>query len=409
MSTRREHLECRQNPLLTPCSEGFTPWQAPSRRTPSPRHRANPRRGEGPGSAGASRHPGLDVVLRADRLRGESPVRRGLCRARRGVVSDPGPTARLEQEVGRWLTGAATGEHLAKIWGRAARTGSATWCWWARPGPERPRLAETLLAASGAIPRAGSVRDGTTVCDFEESEHAHNRTISLAVAPLVHEGVKVNLDRHPRVRRLRGRAARRAARRRLRAVRDRRERGGRRRHPRAVARVRRGRDAPGGRDHQARPGPGRLRGPAPPGAGRVRRPGDAALRPDPRGRRGHRPDRPARTRTRGRRDRDARRADRGGHRGVRGRDPHGPVRRRRGDRREGARRRPRARGRAGDVLPRRTRLLDDRRRLRRADHARRPRLPVALRAPLPRRVPRRRAPAPTRSPATPRGRWSPRS
>lgn len=60
-------------------------------------------------------------------------------------------------------------------------------------GSGKTTLTETLLAASGAVPRAGSVRDGTTVTDFEESEHAHGRTISLAVAPLVHEGTKVNL------------------------------------------------------------------------------------------------------------------------------------------------------------------------------------------------------------------------
>jgi elongation factor G len=54
-------------------------------------------------------------------------------------------------------------------------------------------LVETLLAASGAINRAGSVREGTTVCDFEESEHQHSRSISLAVAPVVHDGTKVNL------------------------------------------------------------------------------------------------------------------------------------------------------------------------------------------------------------------------
>ncbi len=60
-------------------------------------------------------------------------------------------------------------------------------------GSGKTTLTETLLAASGAIPRAGSVRDGTTVTDFEASEHAHGRTISLAVAPLLHEGVKVNL------------------------------------------------------------------------------------------------------------------------------------------------------------------------------------------------------------------------
>jgi elongation factor G len=60
-------------------------------------------------------------------------------------------------------------------------------------GSGKTTLTETLLAASGAVPRAGSVRDGTTVCDFEDSEHVHGRTISLAVAALMHEGVKVNL------------------------------------------------------------------------------------------------------------------------------------------------------------------------------------------------------------------------
>ena len=56
-------------------------------------------------------------------------------------------------------------------------------------GSGKTTLTESLLAASGAIPRAGSVRDGTTVCDHEDAEHAHNRTISLAVAPLVYEGI----------------------------------------------------------------------------------------------------------------------------------------------------------------------------------------------------------------------------
>ncbi|WP_028637799.1 elongation factor G-like protein EF-G2 [Nocardioides sp. URHA0032] len=60
-------------------------------------------------------------------------------------------------------------------------------------GSGKTTLAETLLAASGAIPRAGSVRDGTTVTDFEESEHVHGRSISLAVAALVHRDTKVNL------------------------------------------------------------------------------------------------------------------------------------------------------------------------------------------------------------------------
>ena len=54
-------------------------------------------------------------------------------------------------------------------------------------------LVETLLAANGTIPRAGTVADGTTVCDFDEAEQAHHRSMSLSVAPLVHRGTKVNL------------------------------------------------------------------------------------------------------------------------------------------------------------------------------------------------------------------------
>jgi len=52
---------------------------------------------------------------------------------------------------------------------------------------------ETLLASAGAVPRAGSVQDGSTVCDFEDAERAHARSMSLAVAPVVHRGTKINL------------------------------------------------------------------------------------------------------------------------------------------------------------------------------------------------------------------------
>src|SRR3954452_6225544 len=54
-------------------------------------------------------------------------------------------------------------------------------------------LVEALLAHAGAIPRAGSVVDGTTVCNTEDAERAHQRSTSLAVAPLAHRGTKVNL------------------------------------------------------------------------------------------------------------------------------------------------------------------------------------------------------------------------
>ncbi len=60
-------------------------------------------------------------------------------------------------------------------------------------GSGKTTLIETLLVASGAISRAGSVRDGTTVCDFEEAEANHQRSISLALAPVLHAGVKINL------------------------------------------------------------------------------------------------------------------------------------------------------------------------------------------------------------------------
>ena len=40
---------------------------------------------------------------------------------------------------------------------------------------------------------AGSIAEHNTVCDFEEGERAHGRSSSLAVAPVVHAGCKINL------------------------------------------------------------------------------------------------------------------------------------------------------------------------------------------------------------------------
>ncbi len=47
-------------------------------------------------------------------------------------------------------------------------------------GSGKTTLVETLLASAGAIPRAGTIQEGSTVCDFEDSEKAHERSISLA-------------------------------------------------------------------------------------------------------------------------------------------------------------------------------------------------------------------------------------
>ncbi len=60
-------------------------------------------------------------------------------------------------------------------------------------GAGKTTLVEALLVATGTIPRAGRVEDGTTVSDFDEAEIRQQRSISLTVAPFEHGGVKVNL------------------------------------------------------------------------------------------------------------------------------------------------------------------------------------------------------------------------
>ncbi|WP_374456750.1 elongation factor G-like protein EF-G2 [Nocardioides sp.] len=60
-------------------------------------------------------------------------------------------------------------------------------------GAGKTTLVERLLVTAGVLNRAGSVEDGTTVCDFEEVEHRQRRSVALALAPLVHDGVKINL------------------------------------------------------------------------------------------------------------------------------------------------------------------------------------------------------------------------
>src|ERR1700754_2216074 len=60
-------------------------------------------------------------------------------------------------------------------------------------GGGKTTLVEALLVASGVLTRQGSVVDGTTVCDSDEAEIAQQRSVGIALAPLSHNGVKVNL------------------------------------------------------------------------------------------------------------------------------------------------------------------------------------------------------------------------
>jgi elongation factor G len=60
-------------------------------------------------------------------------------------------------------------------------------------GCGKTTLVETLLVTAGVLTRAGSTAEGTAVCDFEEVEQRLKRSVGLALAPLMHDGVKVNL------------------------------------------------------------------------------------------------------------------------------------------------------------------------------------------------------------------------
>jgi elongation factor G len=60
-------------------------------------------------------------------------------------------------------------------------------------GAGKTCLVEALLTASGTIPRAGSITAGSTVCDHDPAEQRQQRSVSLALAPLVSGEVKINL------------------------------------------------------------------------------------------------------------------------------------------------------------------------------------------------------------------------
>ncbi|YCK42709.1 elongation factor G-like protein EF-G2 [Actinomadura sp. ATCC 39365] len=60
-------------------------------------------------------------------------------------------------------------------------------------GAGKTTLVEQLLAATGIVQRPGRVEDGNTVSDFDEVEVRQQRSVNLALAPLVHNGIKINL------------------------------------------------------------------------------------------------------------------------------------------------------------------------------------------------------------------------
>ena len=59
-------------------------------------------------------------------------------------------------------------------------------------GSGKTTLVEALLAATGVISRAGTVTDGTAVCDHDPAAVRQQRSVTLAIAPLQHAGIKIN-------------------------------------------------------------------------------------------------------------------------------------------------------------------------------------------------------------------------
>jgi len=59
-------------------------------------------------------------------------------------------------------------------------------------GAGKTSLVESLLFATGAVNRIGRVEDGGTVTDFEPEETRKQISVSLALAPVEHDGYKVN-------------------------------------------------------------------------------------------------------------------------------------------------------------------------------------------------------------------------
>lgn len=60
-------------------------------------------------------------------------------------------------------------------------------------GAGKTSLAEALLFTAKSTDRLGRVEDGNTVCDYDPEEAKRRASLSLAVAPVEYDGVKINL------------------------------------------------------------------------------------------------------------------------------------------------------------------------------------------------------------------------
>ena len=60
-------------------------------------------------------------------------------------------------------------------------------------GSSKTTLVEAVLAATGTIPRPGSVTEGNTIGDHDPAAIKQQRSVALACAPIAHGGIKVNM------------------------------------------------------------------------------------------------------------------------------------------------------------------------------------------------------------------------
>ena len=60
-------------------------------------------------------------------------------------------------------------------------------------GAGKTTLIEALLVHTGVLSRAGTIADGTTVCDHDPAAVRQHRSVALAVAPITHDELRINL------------------------------------------------------------------------------------------------------------------------------------------------------------------------------------------------------------------------